>query len=307
MRVEAVFDHVDDVWIPYFRPTGETVDDAARRRDRRRRARSVHPPDGRHPPVRGRRRDLGRRHVGHRPAADALAAVAGDRRHPRRGRRRRARAVRHRRARHLPGRLVGGRVLRGRHHRGGRRTGTAAGVAQRRGRDLRRRRVASPRPCSRCRRGWSATSSASARSGRRPSPRSSGRATRTAPARTASAPPATVGGCPGFTGPYGVGSVANNMAMLASNHFHRYGTTRETLGWIALNQRRNAGLNPAAIYRDPMTMDDYLSARMISTPLGLFDCDVPADVVDRRRRVASRHRARPARRRPSWWRRSEPR
>ena len=76
-------------------------------------------------------------------------------------------------------------------------------------------------------------------------------------------------------------------------HFHRYGTTRETLGWIALNQRANAALNPTAIYRDPMTMDDYLSARMITTPFGLYDCDVPCDGaiavdrVGRRRRHAT--------------------
>ena len=49
------------------------------------------------------------------------------------------------------------------------------------------------------------------------------------------------------------------------------------LGWIALNGRANAGRNPAAIYRDPMTMDDYLSARPITTPFGLYDCDVPCD------------------------------
>ncbi len=40
---------------------------------------------------------------------------------------------------------------------------------------------------------------------------------------------------------------------------------------------RNAALNPNAIYRDPMTLDDYLSVRMVSTPLCLYDCDVPAD------------------------------
>ncbi len=85
------------------------------------------------------------------------------------------------------------------------------------------------------------------------------------------------GRVPGFSGPYGIGSAANNLAMYASHHFHKYGTTRETLGWIALNQRRNAGLNPKAIYRDPLTMEDYLSARMISWPFGLYDCDVPAD------------------------------
>ncbi len=77
--------------------------------------------------------------------------------------------------------------------------------------------------------------------------------------------------------PFGASSAAHTLAQNAGRHFHRYGTTRETLGWIALNQRANAALNPTAIYRDPMTMDDYLNARMITTPFGLYDCDVPCD------------------------------
>ncbi len=77
--------------------------------------------------------------------------------------------------------------------------------------------------------------------------------------------------------PFGATSAAHPLAMAAQRHMHRYGTTRETLGWIALNSRRNAALNPTAIYRDPLTMDDYLSARMITTPFGLYDCDVPCD------------------------------
>lgn len=81
----------------------------------------------------------------------------------------------------------------------------------------------------------------------------------------------------GWQQPFGGISAAHTLAQNASRHFHRYGTTRETLGWIALNQRANAALNPTAIYRDPMTMDDYLSARMITTPFGLYDCDVPCD------------------------------
>jgi acetyl-CoA acetyltransferase len=72
-------------------------------------------------------------------------------------------------------------------------------------------------------------------------------------------------------------SAANWIALTASQHFRRYGTTREQLGAIALNGRRNAVLNPAAVYRDPLTMDDYLKARMISSPFGLYDCDVPCD------------------------------
>ena len=77
--------------------------------------------------------------------------------------------------------------------------------------------------------------------------------------------------------PFGAISAAHTLAQNAQRHFHRYGTTRETLGWIALNQRANAALNPTAIYRDPLTMDDYQQARMITTPFGLYDCDVPCD------------------------------
>ncbi len=72
-------------------------------------------------------------------------------------------------------------------------------------------------------------------------------------------------------------SAATWIGMFAQRHMHLYGTTREQLAWIALNARRNAALNPKAIYTEPMTMDDYLSARMVSTPFGLYDCDVPCD------------------------------
>ena len=81
----------------------------------------------------------------------------------------------------------------------------------------------------------------------------------------------------GWMKPFGAISAAHTLAQNAQRHFHRYGTTRETLGWIALNQRANAALNPTAVYRDPMTMDDYLNARPITTPFGLYDCDVPCD------------------------------
>ena len=77
--------------------------------------------------------------------------------------------------------------------------------------------------------------------------------------------------------PFRAYSAANWLAMNAQRHFHEFGTTREQLGQIAVTARRHAGLNPKAVYRDPMSLDDYLSARMISTPFGLYDCDVPVD------------------------------
>jgi acetyl-CoA acetyltransferase len=72
-------------------------------------------------------------------------------------------------------------------------------------------------------------------------------------------------------------SAANWLAMHCRRHMHLYGTTKEQLGWLAINSRRYAALNPLAVYRDPMTMEDYLNARPVSTPLGLYDCDVPVD------------------------------
>ena len=72
-------------------------------------------------------------------------------------------------------------------------------------------------------------------------------------------------------------SAANWLAMHCQRHMHLYGTTKEQLGWLAIQSRRHAALNERAAYRDPFTMDDYLAARTISTPFGLLDCDVPVD------------------------------
>jgi acetyl-CoA acetyltransferase/uncharacterized OB-fold protein len=80
-----------------------------------------------------------------------------------------------------------------------------------------------------------------------------------------------------WTAPFGAMSAANWIGMNATQYMHRYGAPREMLGLIALNGRANAARNPAAIYREPMTMDDYLSARPITSPFGLYDCDVPCD------------------------------
>jgi acetyl-CoA acetyltransferase len=96
--------------------------------------------------------------------------------------------------------------------------------------------------------------------------------------------------------PFGALSAANWIAMAASQHFARYGTTRQQLGAIALNARANAARNPVAIYRDPLTLDDYLEARLISTPFGLYDCDVPCDgsvaiIISAREAAADRPQA----------------
>ena len=77
--------------------------------------------------------------------------------------------------------------------------------------------------------------------------------------------------------PYWSLAAATQQALFFQRYMHESGATDEQVAQIALNGRRNAQLNPKAIYRDPLTMDDYLTARWISTPLRLFDCDVPCD------------------------------
>ena len=77
--------------------------------------------------------------------------------------------------------------------------------------------------------------------------------------------------------PFNVRSAVNLIAMYAQRHFHEYGTTSEQLGWIPVTMRQHAGLNPKAIYREPLSIDAYLSSRIISSPLRLLDCDVHCD------------------------------
>src|SRR5262245_137316 len=66
----------------------------------------------------------------------------------------------------------------------------------------------------------------------------------------------------------------------ASRYLHEFGETRDLFGYIAVNDRSNAALNPAAVMREPLTMDDYLNARMIRWPLSMLDMDVPIDGAD---------------------------
>ena len=66
----------------------------------------------------------------------------------------------------------------------------------------------------------------------------------------------------------------------ASRYVHEYGARREDFGYVALNSRTNAASNPLAAMRAPLTMDDYLSARMIRDPLCLLDMALPVDGAD---------------------------
>jgi acetyl-CoA acetyltransferase len=77
--------------------------------------------------------------------------------------------------------------------------------------------------------------------------------------------------------PFHAYGAATFMACHASRYMKYYGMKREQLAQIPINSRRNASLNPKAVFREPFTLDDYMSARMVSTPFCLLDCDVPVD------------------------------
>lgn len=77
--------------------------------------------------------------------------------------------------------------------------------------------------------------------------------------------------------PYHAYAAPAQQALYFARYVHESGIRPEQIAQIAINGRRNAALNPAAVYRDPITVDDYLASRVISTPLRLYDCDVPID------------------------------
>jgi acetyl-CoA acetyltransferase len=83
------------------------------------------------------------------------------------------------------------------------------------------------------------------------------------------------GGGPNETGisdaAFGMTSPGAAVAHMFRRHQHLYGTKEETLGHLAINNRLNAALNPDAVMRDPISMDDYLNSRYIAEPLRLLD------------------------------------
>ncbi len=76
-----------------------------------------------------------------------------------------------------------------------------------------------------------------------------------------------------WTAPFNALSAAVWTAQYAMRHVKQFGLTREQLAQIALTGRANAALNPRALVREPLSMDEYLAARMIASPLCLYDCD----------------------------------
>src|SRR5487761_2067921 len=80
-----------------------------------------------------------------------------------------------------------------------------------------------------------------------------------------------------FTAPFGWITYPQAMAMWCRRHMIEYGTNAEQLGEIAVTFRKNAMLNERAMQRDPMSMDDYMSSRMIVDPFRMYDICLETD------------------------------
>lgn len=79
-----------------------------------------------------------------------------------------------------------------------------------------------------------------------------------------------------YEAPYG-NTLVGAYAMAAQRHMYQFGTTSEQLAEIAVVTRRHASLNPLAMYRELITVQDVLNSRLIADPLHLLDCCVVSD------------------------------
>lgn len=75
-----------------------------------------------------------------------------------------------------------------------------------------------------------------------------------------------------FQGPFGVMGATGQFGLIQTRYRHEHELTDEQLAKVAVTTRFHASLHPGAIYRTPITVDDYLNSRVLSSPLRLLDC-----------------------------------
>jgi acetyl-CoA acetyltransferase len=80
-----------------------------------------------------------------------------------------------------------------------------------------------------------------------------------------------------YQAPFGYFTPPQQYAMAARAHMQKYGTTEAQLGAVAVAQRAHAVLNPRALMREPITMEDYFDSRWVVEPFRLFDCCLETD------------------------------
>jgi len=80
-----------------------------------------------------------------------------------------------------------------------------------------------------------------------------------------------------FEMPFGVMGPNCKISFVKSRYMHESGMTDDHFGKIAVTGRYHATLNPNAYLRKPLSLDDYKNARLVSDPIRLYDCVLPAN------------------------------
>ncbi|MEM7277227.1 MAG: thiolase family protein [Pseudomonadota bacterium] len=75
--------------------------------------------------------------------------------------------------------------------------------------------------------------------------------------------------------PYGSGGPNANFSLITSEHMRMFGTRREDFGKLCVAQRDNSANYPDALMKGPLSLEQYMSARLIADPIALFDCVMP--------------------------------
>ncbi len=75
--------------------------------------------------------------------------------------------------------------------------------------------------------------------------------------------------------PYGSGGPNGSFSLITSHHMETYGTSHEEFGKLCVAQRDNALKYPHALMKKPLTLEQYLDARLVADPIRLFDCVMP--------------------------------
>jgi acetyl-CoA acetyltransferase len=78
-----------------------------------------------------------------------------------------------------------------------------------------------------------------------------------------------------FDAPYGMVGANAGYAQIAMRYQHEYAVSGEQLAKIAVHQRDNAGVNPDALFREPISVDDVLASQVICDPLHLLEIVLP--------------------------------
>lgn len=77
--------------------------------------------------------------------------------------------------------------------------------------------------------------------------------------------------------PYGFGAAPTYFGMITTRHMHEYGTTLEQWAQVAVSTRSWAALNPKAMFRDPLTIEEVLNSRPICYPFNILNICLVTD------------------------------